>query len=53
METTALLRTLLYQIQMSKTVEEAARAVRVMCSKEDIAAVAQEVAEAMANKAGK
>lgn len=45
METTALLRTILFQLKKSKNVDEAISAVRVMCTKDDIAAVEQEYAE--------
>ena len=42
-ETTVLLRTMLYQIEKAESLEEAISAVRVMCSKDDIAAVEQEL----------
>ena len=38
-----LLRTMLYQIEKAKSLEEAISAIRVMCSKDDIAAVEQEL----------
>ena len=44
-ETTVLLRTILFQLMKADTREEAIMAVRVMCSKDDIAAVEQEIAE--------
>ena len=42
-ETTVLLRTMLYQIEKAESLEEAISAIRVMCSKDDIAAVEQEL----------
>jgi hypothetical protein len=44
-ETTALLRTILFQVKKAKTLKEAEHAVKVMCSKDDIAAVEKELAE--------
>ena len=38
-ETTAILRTILYQLETAKDLKSAIRAVKVMCSKEDIAVV--------------
>jgi len=46
METTVLLRTILYQAMMSGDVEDVIRSIKVMCTKDDIAAVEQAVAEA-------
>ena len=45
METTVLLRTILYQVMRAKDMDDAIRAVRVMCSKDDIAAVEKEIAD--------
>ena len=45
-ETIAILRSILYQLEMAENLEDAKSAVKVMCSKDDIAAVEQEVAEA-------
>ena len=44
-ETTAILRSILYQLEICETLDDAISAVKVMCSKDDIAAVEQEVAE--------
>ena len=44
-ETDVLLRTILYQIGISKSLDEAMRAVKVMCSKDTIAAVEKEIEE--------
>ena len=44
-ETTAILRSLLYHIEKAKTVKEAIAAVKVMCTKDDIAAVEQQIAD--------
>jgi len=44
-ETTALLRSILYQLETAKDLKAAIRAVKVMCSKEDIAVVEQMVDE--------
>jgi len=49
-ETTILLRTILYQIMTANSLEDAKRAVEVMCTKDDIAAVKEKVEEAKANK---
>ena len=45
METTAILRAILYQLQTVKSLDEAVTAVKVMCSKDDIAAVEKEIAD--------
>ncbi|MCL2054572.1 MAG: hypothetical protein FWG90_09120 [Oscillospiraceae bacterium] len=45
METTTLLRSILYQLKKAKNLKEAISAVSVMCSKDDIAAVEKELAE--------
>jgi len=42
-ETVVLLRTLLYQAKNAKDKEEIIRAIEVMCSKDDIAAVEQQL----------
>ena len=44
-ETDVLLRTILYQIKIAKTLGEAEMAVEVMCSKDVIAAVEQMASE--------
>lgn len=44
-EITAILRTLLYQVERAKTLDEAKQAVKVMCSDEDIAIIEQRIAE--------
>lgn len=44
-ETEVLLRTILYQIGISKTLDEAMRAIKVMCSKDTIAVVEKEIEE--------
>jgi hypothetical protein len=46
METTVLLRTILYQAMMSGDVDDIIRSIKVMCTKDDIAAVEQAVTEA-------
>ena len=46
-ETTAILRTILYQLMTAESLEKAIAAVKVMCSKDDIAAVEQQIAEIM------
>ena len=43
METAVILRTTLYQTMKAKTVEEAVNAISVMCSKEDIATVKEQI----------
>ena len=48
LETTAILRTTLYQTMKAKTVEEAVDAISVMCSKEDIATVKEQIAKEQA-----
>jgi len=45
METTVLLRSILYSIETAENIDDIKRAVRVMCTKDDIAAVEQEVLE--------
>ncbi len=52
-ETIALLRTILYQLETADDLSDAIRAVKVMCSKDDIAAVEQEVEERKKEKAKK
>ena len=44
-EIDVLLRTILYQVKISKSLEEAEMAIRVMCSKDVIAAVEQQANE--------
>ena len=44
-ETSAILRSALYQVQTAKTLEEAVRAIKAMCDGDDIAHVAQLLAE--------
>ena len=44
METTVILRTILYQAKRAKTKEEVVRAIEVMCTKDDIASVEQVLA---------
>jgi hypothetical protein len=44
-ETTAILRVILYQLEISKTLDDAKNAVRVMCTKDDITAVEHEVTD--------
>jgi len=44
-ETDILLRTILYQVKTAKSLEEAERAIKVMCSKDMIAAVEQTIQE--------
>ena len=45
LETTVILRTILYQLKNSKTLEEAISAVEVMCTKDDISAVEQQLSK--------
>jgi len=45
-ETVVLLRSLLYQAKNAKDVNEIIRAIEVMCTKDDIAAVEQQIAKA-------
>jgi predicted lysophospholipase L1 biosynthesis ABC-type transport system permease subunit len=45
METIALLRSLLYQAKKAKTLEDAINAITIMCSKEDIATVDDQIAK--------
>jgi len=51
-ETTILLRSILYQLETAEDLDDAIRAIKVMCSKDDIAAVEQMVLE-YKNKRGK
>jgi hypothetical protein len=44
-ETDALLQTILYQLEKSENIIQARRAVRVMCNKENLDAVAAQLAE--------
>jgi len=53
METTVILRTTLYQAKKAKTVEEVVNAISVMCSKEDIATVNEQIAREEASKKSK
>jgi len=50
METTAILRSVLYQVKMAESLEDAEMAIKVMCTKDDVAAVNEQVQEAKANK---
>jgi len=52
-ETTVLLRSILYSIETAESIDEIKRAVRVMCTKDDIAAVEQEVSEHRKSRAAK
>jgi len=45
METTAILRSVLFNLMKSEDVADAIDEVKVMCSKDDIAAVEQQLAE--------
>lgn len=49
-DTDVLLRTILFQSMIAESTEEIIRAIRVMCSKDMIAAVEQEVALYKANE---
>jgi hypothetical protein len=44
-ETDVLLRTILYQVEVAESLEEVKSAIRVMCTKDVIAAVQQQVSE--------
>jgi hypothetical protein len=44
-ETTAIIRSLLYHLESTDDIEEARRAVKAMCTKDDIAAVKELIAE--------
>jgi hypothetical protein len=44
-KTSALLRTILFQVKKAKSLKEAEHAIKVMCSKDDIAAVEKELSE--------
>jgi hypothetical protein len=46
METTVILRTILYQVMMAETLDDVEAALKVMCTKDDIAAVKEQVDEA-------
>jgi len=50
-ETVVLLRSLLYQAKRAKTKKEIIRAIEVMCTKDDVAAVAFQIAEAIKEEA--
>lgn len=43
LETTVILRTALYQLEMADSLEEAKEAIRVMCTEDDIAVVKERV----------
>jgi|GEM_PF-969371 len=45
LETTTILRTVLFRIMTSESLEEAEIAVKAMCTKDDIASVKERVAE--------
>ena len=45
LETTAILRSVLYNVMIAKSLEEAEIAIKVMCTKDDIAAVKERVDE--------
>ena len=45
METTVILRSILYQAKRAKSKEEIVRAIEVMCTKDDIASVEQVLVE--------
>ena len=51
-KTDVLLRTILYQIKIAKSLEEAEMAIEVMCSKDVIAAVEQMANEYKAKNGG-
>ena len=53
METTVLLRKILYHAMMSNDADEIIRSIKVMCTKDDIAFVEQMLAEARAAQAKK
>jgi hypothetical protein len=42
-ETTIILRTLLYQLEMSESLEQARLVIRVLCAEDDISAVMERV----------
>jgi hypothetical protein len=50
LETTTILRTILFQIKTAATLADAIRAVEVMCSGDDIAVVDKKVEEHYASK---
>ena len=52
METTVILRTTLYQAMKAKTKEEIVDAISIMCSKEDIATVKEQIAKEEAEARG-
>jgi hypothetical protein len=49
-ETEALLRIILYNASMTDSIDEVRDAIRVMCSKETVATVEQQVAESKKRK---
>jgi len=49
-ETDALLCSILYSLKTAKSLESAIRAVEIMCTRDEIAAVEKAVAEEMAEK---
>jgi len=51
-EADALLRSILYNLKTAKSLESAIRAVEVICTKDEIAAVEKAVAEEMAENRG-
>jgi len=53
LETTAILRELLYQSKIAETLEDVVDAVSVMCSDEDIAVVDKRVLSVQARRAAK
>ncbi|GHU87115.1 hypothetical protein FACS1894202_00700 [Clostridia bacterium] len=50
-ETSVLLRSLLFQMEKAETLDDAKDAVRIMCDKDDIAAVEQQISAAKKRKA--
>ncbi|GHU91627.1 hypothetical protein FACS1894202_13420 [Clostridia bacterium] len=48
-ETTAIVRSILFQLEITDNIKAARRAVKAMCTKDDIAAVRELVAEAKAD----
>jgi hypothetical protein len=51
LETTVILRSILYQAKKAGTVSEVINAIEVMCSKDDVAAVNEQIAKEKENKA--
>ena len=45
LETTVILRSMLYQARTAKSLEEIVTAIEVMCTKDDIAAVKEKISE--------